>query len=514
MVFSSSAFIIYFLPAAFLGFLLLSATGPRRLVLAWLTLASLVFYALARFENLPLLIGSILFNYAMGGRLLKRPNRALLVVGIVVNVGLLAYYKYAIWGVSVASSLFNADWAAPNIVLPLAISFFTFKQIAYLVDAEHGEVREHDFLNYCLFITFFPQLIAGPITHHREMLTQFDDPGHVRPRWDLFAIGVTLFLVGLTKKVLVANPFGSYTSSVFEAAQHTPVPLIEAWIGAVGFALQIYFDFSGYSDMAIGLGLMFGVQLPLNFNSPYKAKNIIEFWRRWHMTLTRFLTAYIYNPISTALTRRRIAKGESMMSGGVMTPAVFVQLVAFPMMITMLVAGVWHGAGWQFVIFGLLHGLYLVTAHAWRGHKKARGLPLDDGGKFRVALSVLLTFVCVTVAMVFFRAPDVPSAMVIVSGMAGLNGVTSPTPPVLYLGAMVALFLFVVWAFPNVYEWLQEYPTALDVKVQPLTPLGRWTSLLAWQPRVATGLIVGLIGALTLLRSVSGAPTEFIYAQF
>jgi D-alanyl-lipoteichoic acid acyltransferase DltB (MBOAT superfamily) len=514
MLFSSSAFIVYFLPITLLGFLLFSATGLRRLVLAWLTLCSLIFYAWGAAENLPLLIGSMLFNYVVGGQLRKRPNRALLVFGICVNVGLLAYYKYAIWGVGVASSLFSADWAAPNIILPLAISFFTFKQIAYLVDAEDGEVTEHDFLNYCLFITFFPQLIAGPITHHREMLTQFDDPDHVCPRWDLMAIGATLFLVGLFKKVMIADPFGSYTSLVFEAARRAPLPLIEAWLGAVGYALQIYFDFSGYCDMAIGLGLMFGIQLPLNFNSPYKAKSIIEYWRRWHMTLTRFLTAYIYNPMTTALSRRRMARAEPIMSGGIMNPAAFAQLVAFPMMVTMLVAGVWHGAGWQFVIFGLLHGFYLVTAHAWRRYKKARGLPLDDAGKVRVACSVLLTFVCVTIALVFFRAADVSSAMNVVSGMAGLNGVKPPPEIAAYLGTIIAIFLFVVWAFPNLYEWLGAYPTAFDFKVRDREPTGRWTWLIVWQPRVVTGLILGVIGALTLLRSFSGAPAEFIYSQF
>jgi len=232
------------------------------------------------------------------------------------------------------------------------------------------------------------------------------------------------------------------------------------------------------------------------------------------MTLTRFLTAYIYNPMTTALSRRRMARAEPIMSGGIMNPAAFAQLVAFPMMVTMLVAGVWHGAGWQFVIFGLLHGFYLVTAHAWRRYKKARGLPLDDAGKVRVACSVLLTFVCVTIALVFFRAADVSSAMNVVSGMAGLNGVKPPPEIAAYLGTIIAIFLFVVWAFPNLYEWLGAYPTAFDFKVRDREPTGRWTWLIVWQPRVVTGLILGVIGALTLLRSFSGAPAEFIYSQF
>jgi len=514
MLFDSSAFIVHFLPAVFLGFLLLSATGPRRLVLVWLTLASVAFYGWGRSENLPVLIASILFNYVLGGELQKRPNRTLVVFGIAANVGLLAYYKYAIFGVTVASSLFNAHWAVPRIFLPLAISFFTFKQIAYLVDSNHGNVSEHDFLKYCLFITFFPQMVAGPITHHREMLPQFDDPGRVFPRWDLIAIGATLFLVGLFKKVMIADPFGSYTTPIFEAATRVRLPLVEAWIAAVGYALEIYFDFSGYCDMAVGLGLMFGIQLPLNFNSPYKAKNIIEFWSRWHMTLTRFLTAYIFNPVSTALTRRRLAAGERIMSGGVMRPTAFLHVVAFPIMVTMLIAGVWHGAGWQFAIFGLLHGSYLVAAHSWHLYKKANGMPLDHSGKVRSGFSVLLTFVCVTIAMVFFRAADVPSGINMVSGMAGLHGIKPPTGNDGYLGAMIAVFLFVVWTFPNVYEWLGAYPTALDVRLQLPSARGRLAWLTVWQPRVATGLVLGVITALTLLRSFSGAPAEFIYSQF
>lgn len=202
------------------------------------------------------------------------------------------------------------------------------------------------------------------------------------------------------------------------------------------------------------------------------------------------------------------------MSGGVMYPAAFLRLVAFPIMVTMLIAGVWHGAGWQFVIFGLLHGSYLVTAHTWRLYKKAKGTPLDDRGKVRTGFSVLLTFVCVTIAMVFFRAADVSSAMNVVSGMTGLNGVRSPSGMASYLALMIALFLFVVWAFPNVYEWLGRYPTALERRVQHPSSPGRLAWLVVWQPRVATGFVLGVIGALTLLRSLSAAPAEFIYSQF
>ena len=291
MLFNSSVFLLQFLPAVFAGFLILALTPLRWAARLWMTLASLVFYAWWRPENLPLLVGSMVFNYVLGGALIRKPNRPLMIFGIAVNVALLAVFKYSAFAVETVNDVLRADLAVPSIVLPLAISFFTFQQIAYLVDANDGNVPEHGFLNYCLFITFFPHLIAGPITHHREMLPQFSDPDRFRPRWDLIAVGLTVFLVGMFKKVMLADPLGACASPIFAAAAAGDVKAIEAWTGALSYALQIYFDFSGYTDMAIGLGLMFGIQLPPNFNSPFKARNVIDYWSRWHMTLTRFLTA-------------------------------------------------------------------------------------------------------------------------------------------------------------------------------------------------------------------------------
>ena len=536
MLFSSAPFLVYFLPAVFAGFLALSAFGSRRATIAWLTLASFVFYGWARPEGLVLLLGSIGFNYLVAGELMKQPRKPLLAGAIVINVGLLAYYKYAGFGIGIADALSGKHWAPPAIVLPLAISFLTFRQIAYLIDASHGELTNRSLLDYCLFISFFPQLVAGPITLQREMLPQFSDRDRAVPRWDDIAVGTTLFLIGLFKKVMIADRFGVYTSPIFEAARHQSMQLMEAWSGAVAYALQIYFDFSGYSDMAVGLALLFGIALPINFNSPYKATNMMDYWSRWHMTLTRFLTGYIYTPVAAALSRRRAAAGKPIMSGGVMNARAFAQLVIFPTMLTMLVSGVWHGAGWQFVIFGLLHGTYIVAAHAWRRYKKMKNMPME-GGKLATAGSVLATFVCAAIALVFFRAADVRSALSIVSGMAGLNGATLPKPfhaipfvgrasaalgihiaPVALvdpsLGAMIAFFLFIVWAMPNAYQWLSEHPAILTFKVKEPDAAGPFAGLLLWQPRIATGVIVGVIGALTLLRSFSAVPTEFIYAQF
>ena len=536
VLFNSSGFLLYFLPITFAGFLLTSRLPSRRISALWVTGASLAFYGWWRPENLPLLIGSILFNFLLGGMLLRSPRRAVLVVGIAFNVALLAIFKYTGFAVGVADHVLGAGWSVPQIILPLAISFFTFQQIAYLVDAHDGAVTEHSFLNYCLFITFFPHLIAGPITHHREMLSQFDDPVRFRPRWDLIAVGTTLFLIGLFKKVLVADPFAGYVTPIFAAARSEPVQLVEAWSGALAYSLQMYFDFSGYTDMAIGLALLFGISLPPNFNSPYKARNIIDYWARWHMTLTRFLTAYIYNPTVVALTRRRAVKGLPLPKRGRMSGGMFVTLVAFPTLLTMFVSGVWHGAGWQFVMFGLLHGFYLVVAHGWRFWKTRQGIALQSSNLWYIVGSVLLTYLCATVALVFFRAPDVPTALNVLAGMLGLNGVTLPSPvarlpmagPMLSwagvgigkldlfdanLAARIVLFLLVVWALPNAYQWLRDYPTALGIRPEPSWLEGR-TAAARWRPNPAFALAVGSISAITLLYVFSDAPTVFLYFQF
>jgi hypothetical protein len=314
------------------------------------------------------------------------------------------------------------------------------------------------------------------------------------------------------------------------------VEFIQAWVGALSYALQIYFDFSGYTDMAIGLGLLFGISLPPNFNSPYKARNVIDYWSRWHMTLTRFLTAYIYNPIVVAFTRRRAMKGLPLPRRGKMTPATFVALVALPTGLTMLISGMWHGAGWQFVIFGLLHAFYLIVAHAWRAWKVYRGISMQADRPLAIAGSVLLTFLCVMVALVFFRAPSVPAAVDLLRGMAGLNGVTLPGPVTripfaaslagsigIPIGSLdnfevsyvlrIVIFLIVVWTFPNAYQWLRDHRTALDFKPTP-SWTDRFASIVPWRPTPALGLVVGAVSTITLLYALSSAPSEFLYFQF
>lgn len=537
MLFNSAVFIAGFLPVVLLGFFLFAGTGRQRLAGLWLTLASLVFYGWWDPHYVPLLLASMTANYCLGGYLLKHPSRAVLVLGIAGNLLLLGYYKYTGFLLSSVDQAFGLEWTVPNIILPLAISFFTFQQIAYLSDAHDGAVVEHDFLNYCLFITFFPHLIAGPITHHREMLSQFSNPNNFRPRFDNISVGATLFLLGLFKKVVFADPMGAEAAPVFAAAADgVQLGLLDSWGGALSYTLQIYFDFSGYTDMAIGLGLLFGISLPPNFDSPYKARNVIEYWSRWHMTLTRFLTAYVYNPIVMRITRARAAAGKPLPRRGKMTTGTFLALVAWPTVLTMFISGVWHGAGWQFVAFGLLHGFYLVVAHAWRAWKARTGRPLDSDSWAKNAVAILFTFLCINVAMVFFRAPHLTGALNLLAGMAGLNGVTLPPsiaglpvvgavagalgigaePGVFFrpmLGLHIALLLAIVWGLPNTQQFMRHYRTALNWRprmnwLQPVLPFA------TWRPTAAYGVVIGLAGFYALARAFSAAPTEFLYFQF
>ncbi len=402
MLFNSFSFLFFYLPIVLAGYFLLGRLGRPLLPAAWLAAASLFFYGYWDVRYLPLLLASITANYLSGRMIGVRTGPArkrALAAALAANLGLLAYYKYANFFVDSVNALTTAAGAGGlpplNIVLPIGISFFTFTQIAFLVDCYRGEVREYRFIHYVLFVSYFPHLIAGPVLHHREMMPQFADASNTRPHAGNFAIGLSIFVVGLAKKVLIADNLSPLAIPVFAAGAEPT--LIEAWVGVLAYTFQLYFDFSGYSDMAIGLSRLFGVKLPLNFNSPYKAVNIAQFWRRWHMTLSRFLRDYLY--IALGGSRR----GQAMRYRN--------------LMLTMLLGGLWHGAGWTFVIWGGLHGLYLVLQQAWQqrfGSATGRWWP------------PLLTFFAVMLAWIFFRAPDVHTAWDIAGALFGANGVSLP----------------------------------------------------------------------------------------
>jgi D-alanyl-lipoteichoic acid acyltransferase DltB (MBOAT superfamily) len=505
MLFNSYLFILVFLPVTLGVYLLIIRQGWRKQSFDWLVLASFFFYGWWKWSNVPLLIGSLLFNYTIGTWLGKIPPgrcaKVLLVLGLTGNLLFLGYFKYANFFIDNANALFGLGWTFNHLVLPLGISFITFQKIAYLVDSYQGRTRGYGFRDFCLFVSFFPQLIAGPIVHHSELMPQFrrKDSG---PTWEDFGVGVTLFVIGLGKKMLVADPFATFANPVFNAAHKGTAPgFAVAWIGALAYTMQIYFDFSGYTDMAIGLGRLFGIRLPLNFNSPYKATNIADFWRRWHMTLSRFLRDYLYIPLGG--NRKGPARR-------------YINL-----MITMLLGGLWHGAGWTFVAWGGLHGLYLSIFHRWHDWRAGAGQPRPTPSAAGLWAGRVVTFLLVLVGWVFFRAESFSAAIKVLEGMVGLHGLTFGTEGLnLNLREatkMGVLFLVVVWVFPNSHELLAAHTPALEYAQDPprvnLAPTPRWLSrLLTWQPNLLWALLLAALmvaGILNLSR-----PSDFIYWQF
>jgi D-alanyl-lipoteichoic acid acyltransferase DltB (MBOAT superfamily) len=408
VLFNSFSFLFLYLPLVLAGYFLLGRAGPRW-AMAWLAAASLFFYGYWDLRYLPLLLGSICANYCAGLLIAASAGPARkrwLVLALAANLLLLAYYKYANF---FAAALMpdGAAWNGWDIVLPIGISFFTFTQIAFLVDCYRGEARAGRFTHYVLFVSYFPHLVAGPVLHHKEMMPQFADPDNARARSANFAIGLSIFVVGLAKKVLLADTLAPLAAPVFAAGAHPQ--LLEAWTGVLAYTFQLYFDFSGYSDMAIGLSLLCGVRLPLNFNSPYKARNISDFWRRWHMTLSRFLRDYLY----IALGGNRVGRARRSIN----------------LMATMVLGGLWHGAGWTFVAWGALHGCYLVLHQGWLRWRGARGAarsPAPAGTARTAWWAAPLTFLAVMLAWVVFRAPDLATACDILAALAGGNGVSLP----------------------------------------------------------------------------------------
>lgn len=417
MLFSSLPFILVFLPSVLIGAIIMARLQRPIAMVTWLVVASMVFYAQWHTWDLAWLLCSVIGNYWLSGILARHPRRWILALGVAGNLLLLGYFKYTNFALQTLAALTQTSLPTFELVLPLAISFHTFQQIAYLVDVRRGNVHRPGLMHYGLFVLFFPQLIAGPIIHHTESFPQIEDPKKLRPSWNGFQNGLGWFIIGLQKKLILADGIAAYADAVFNVP--TAPTLIPAWIGALAYTLQLYFDFSGYSDMAIGLAQMFGVRLPDNFDSPYKAGSIIEFWRRWHITLSRWLREYLYIPLGgnrKGSVRRHVN-----------------------LMLTMLLGGLWHGAGWTFVVWGGLHGFYLMVNHGWHAAMKQMGIvPTDAGPAYRYA-SHLLTMVAIVVAWVFFRAPSFDKATQVLSAMAGLHGITLPDSAAAMFGTLPGL---------------------------------------------------------------------------
>ncbi|MEP6546186.1 MAG: MBOAT family protein [Gammaproteobacteria bacterium] len=500
MLFNSYAFLLGFYPAVF-GVFFLLARRSESLAAGWLAAASLFFYGYWSAAALPLLIGSVCVNYfaglraSPGGAAADRARRRLLIAAVTLNLVVLGYFKYAnffIDNVNLALRAASSDeLAALNVVLPIGISFFTFTQIAYLVDCYEGKVRERNFVHYLLFVSYFPHLISGPVLHHSQMMPQFRRRETYRLQPNNVLAGLLFVAIGLAKKALLADEFAQYATPIFNATRDGhEVGLLVAWTGALAYTLQLYFDFSGYTDMALGLSRMLGIHLPVNFNSPYKATSIIEFWRRWHITLSQFLRDYLYFRLGG--NRRGVVRR-------------YVNL-----MTTMVLGGLWHGAGWTFVAWGALHGAYLLMNHAWRRvMPTVRPLvqPLSAVGTF---LGAALTFIAVTVAWVFFRSSTYDGAARMLRGMVrfgepgcslhcypGVFGsLTVPPTSQTYTMTFFALGLTLVWCFPT-SQSLTQHLTGVR-------------SAAAW---FFAGVLLMCIALLAVVNA-SHHSSEFIYFNF
>ena len=519
MLFNSYIFIFAFLPATLLFFYALQQKHLRW-GLGWLILASLFYYGWARPQYIFLILSSIAVNYFFSIVIARTHHykRIVLALGLFLNVGLLGFLKYGSFVVRNFNALTGVALPEPSFLLPLAISFFTFQQIAFLVDTFRRQTSPCRFIDYCLFITFFPHLLSGPIVRCHETLPQFTEKDSRGFKHENLAVGMTLFTLGLFKKVLIADSLARNATPVFLAvAQGAHLSFFEAWAGVLAYTFQIYFDFSGYSDMAIGVARMFGVLLPLNFHSPYKARNLIDFWKRWHMTLSRFLRDYVYIPLGG----NRKGRERQYLN----------------IMITMLLCGLWHGAGWTFVVWGGLHGFFLVINHGWLLCKEKLITPRRTGCLWNEAFARLITFLSVAVAWVFFRAEDMDSAFAMLYALTGAHGVVLPQSWLQPLGNVAPVFAWLniqfleteylsngeylyllvllgaVWFLPNTQEMLRQAKPALDVhRYVAVRGSGRLERFFQWKPTVVwvTALSILVLAALLSLQQQS----EFIYFQF
>jgi alginate O-acetyltransferase complex protein AlgI len=408
MLFNSYPFLFSFLPITLIGYYSLNHFQKISGAKIWLVLASLFFYSYASLHNLPLLLASIGVNFLLAQKLQKTRSKPLFQLGLAFNLGLLGFFKYANFAVWNVNFLFQLKLNPLVAVFPLGLSFYTLQQIAFLVDAYEGLAEEKGFLDYAVFVSFFPQLISGPIVHYSHLMPQIENRENKRFHVGEFSTGLFLLTVGLVKKVLISEAFRSWSAPGFD--ESSSLDLLAAWKTSLSYAFQLYFDFSGYTDMAIGIGHMFNVQLPQNFNSPFRSKSIIEFWTRWHITLSQFINTYVFAPMLRAMPKMTFRN---------------TMIATFT---AMFLAGVWHGAGWTFVIYGVMHGLALVVNHKWKKNKKKKKLP--------GWMAWLLTFNFVNLTFVMFRAKTVSDALKVYRGMFGLSGVVLPKIGIKKLGIL------------------------------------------------------------------------------
>ena len=504
MIFNSIQFLGVFLPLAFLGFLLAARVGGRETLPTYVAAVSILFYGQFSATLAVILCASILFNYSAGAAILRaRSNGSgaggILAGAIVANIVALGYFKYTNFVIDVANDLSGMGIDHLNIILPVGISFYTFVQIGYLLDAYSGQLEKQPTLSrYAVFAAFFPAVTAGPLVLSREMLSQMNTWKAFEPR--RLGVGLAVFSAGLFKKVVLADAIAPFADAAFNgvAAGEAIVPLV-AWLGSLAYALQLYFDFSGYSDMAIGLGLIFGLRLPLNFNSPFKATSISEFWRRWHMTMTRFFTTYLYTPMAMGGMRKMMASGKQASRF-----ERFVRTAGWPVLFTFVIAGIWHGAGWTFVVYGVIHGVALAINHAWREFKMPA---VSDLTGWALTMGVVVS------GLVVFRAPDLATAMSIWTQMwtfglfAPDASVATVTIEIFEASAYVIVLGAIVMLMPNTQQLTgSDRITSDETPTDALPPSVRWRPSTVWAVTAGVMLVIG-IGKI-------GANSSFLYYQF
>ncbi len=503
MSFTSLQFIFVFLPVAYLGFILAHRFGGAQQAINLLAVVSLVFYAMWGTPLLLILIVSMIFNFTVGNVVAclgSHPKVAknLLFGGIAVNLGILGYLKYTNFLIDVASQVSGASFGHIDIAVPIGVSFFTFVQIGYLIDAYNGQLLKHDFARYIVFTAFFPCVTAGPLVMQREMMEQLADPKIKAFDVRRLTIGLTMFAMGLFKKVVLADSIAPFADSVFAGAQNgMGMDAATAWIGALCYTLQLYFDFSGYSDMAIGLATIFAIRLPLNFDSPFKATNISDFWRRWHMTMTRFFTAYVYS--SLAMSGMRKAMSWQLGAFGR-----FLMVAAWPSILTFLVAGVWHGSGWTYIVYGTMHGVAIALFLGWREFSPVK-LPSPAAW--------FLTMVTVVCGLVMFRAPDLGTAFSLLGQMWGIAG-NATSAALLTIDSAQALSMIVIMGaitllLPNTQQILHHEWPVVDSKPEEVASAA---GLVAWRPSFGSAFVSACIFAIGI--TSIGSSSGFLYYKF
>lgn len=483
MLFNSVEFLFLFLPCCLLVFFGL-ARWDTRAALGSLMLASLIFYSWWNWHFLPVLLLSIVFNYSFGRQLSRNIPRKklLLTIAVAANLGALFFYKYIDFFIRNINSITGAQWGLTGVELPLGISFFTFTQIAFLVDAYRHQAQEKNPVNYTLFVNYFPHLIAGPILHHAQMMPQFRDESIYKPKAENFVLGLTFLTIGLIKKVLIADYIAKYATPVFVAgAAGESLSFQEAWVGTIAYSLQLYFDFSGYCDMAIGISKMFNINLPLNFASPYRSVNIIEFWRRWHMTLSQFLRDYLYIPLGG----NRSGKARRYLN----------------LFITMLLGGLWHGANWTFLVWGALHGIFLIINHGFRTLQEKLDLPAIP----RI-IAMLITLVAVMFAWVPFRADSMTTALAIWQAMLTLPDAEAIAQAASGIDTSKAIRALLPWLL---LATLAPNSQTLVDRLQQRLANPHHHTFPGW---ALPGLAVGALFAITVMSL--GHVSEFLYFQF